>query len=79
MTLGLLLLILAFVAFVLATFNVPLGSLNLVALGLALWVLSMLLGAIAGLSTTTLLIVILVVVLVVVLVAVLRRNAPAAK
>lgn len=79
MSLSILLLVLAFIAFVLAAVNVQLGTLNLIAVGLALWVLSMLIGGIGGVSTTTLLIIVLAVVLVVVLVVVLRRNPPAAK
>jgi hypothetical protein len=79
MSLSLLLLVLAFIAFVLAAFNVQLGSLNLIGAGLALWVLSLLIGGITGLSTTMLLVILVVVVLVVVLVAVLRRNPSAAK
>lgn len=40
-TLALVLLIAAFVVFALAAFNVPIAKLNPVALGLALWVLSL--------------------------------------
>jgi hypothetical protein len=79
MSLSVLLLVLAFIAFVLAAFNVQLGSINLIGAGLALWVLSLLIGGVAGLSTTMLLVIVVVVVLVVVLATVLRRNPPAAK
>lgn len=79
MSLSLLLLVLAFIAFVLAAVNVQLGTLNLIGVGLALWVLSQLIGHVAGLSTTMLLIIVVVVVLLVVLLVMLRRNPPAAK
>ena len=77
MSLTTVLLVLALIAFVLATFNVSLGSLNLIAAGLALWVLALLLGDVAGISATTLLIIVVVVVLVVVVVYLIRRQ-PAA-
>lgn len=78
MTISTLLLVLAFIAFLLAAINVQLGSINLIGAGLALWVLSLLIGSgIAGLSNTMLLVIVVVVVLVVLLVVVLRRNPPA--
>ena len=43
MTLGPILIALAFVCFILAAFNVPARKVNLTALGLALWALSLLL------------------------------------
>ncbi len=42
MSIQLILLLLAFIAFVLATIGVPVPRVNLTALGLALWVLSLL-------------------------------------
>jgi hypothetical protein len=42
MSIQLILLLLAFIAFVLATINVPVPRVNLIGLGLALWVLSLL-------------------------------------
>jgi hypothetical protein len=68
-----LLLVLAFACFVLATFNVNVAGLNLVALGLALWVLTLILGALEGLSS---LVVVLLVVLLVVLVIVVVQRFP---
>jgi hypothetical protein len=44
MTIGFILLLLAFICFLLATIPVPV-RINLVALGLALWVLSLLIGS----------------------------------
>jgi hypothetical protein len=45
MTLGTILLLIAFVCFVLAAFNATVKKVNLLALGLALWALSLLLDA----------------------------------
>ena len=74
MSLTTVLLILALVCFLLATFNVTLGTLNLVAAGLAFWVLALLLGSFEGLGSSTLLIVIVVIVIVVVLVLLFQRG-----
>lgn len=46
--LGTILLVFAFVLFVLAAFNVKSDKWNLIAAGLAFWVLSILLGAMTG-------------------------------
>ena len=46
MTLSLLLLIVAFICFLLAAFNVATGRVSTVALGLAAWVLSTLVGGV---------------------------------
>ena len=46
MTLSLLLLVAAFILFVLAAIGVPSGRVNLIAAGLACWVLSVLLGGV---------------------------------
>lgn len=43
-TINLLLLVIAFVAFLVAAAGVPAGRINLVAVGLACWVLAILLG-----------------------------------
>jgi hypothetical protein len=48
----LLLLLLALIAFVLAALAIPMGKYNLVAIGLALWLLSQLLPALLGLHIT---------------------------
>lgn len=45
MSMSILLLILAFICFLLATIPVPTGRISTLALGLALWVLSILIGA----------------------------------
>ena len=71
MSLALILLALAFASFALAAFNVPIGSVNLVALGLALWVLTFLLPASTAL---VLLIVVLLLILVLVKLLLERRT-----
>lgn len=43
-TLSVLLLVIAFICFVLAAISVPIPRVNLIALGLALWVLAVLVG-----------------------------------
>lgn len=48
LTVELVLLIIAFICFLLATFGVALGRLNLIALGLALWVLAVILPGVRG-------------------------------
>lgn len=71
MTLSLFLLSLAFACFFLAAFNIPVPVVNLVAAGLALWVLSILVGAVP-LHVLILLIIVLVLVL---LISLLQRAA----
>jgi hypothetical protein len=74
MTIGLLLLLLALVCFVLATFGVTLGTINLVAAGLAFWVLSLLVGSLEGLGSSTLLIVLIVIVVAVLVIVLVQRG-----
>lgn len=48
LTLSLVLLIAAFITFLIAAFNFVIGKINLVALGLALWVLSLFVNQISA-------------------------------
>jgi hypothetical protein len=77
-TIATILLLAAFFCFVLATFNLSVFNLNLVALGLALWVLTLILGVFAGLGSEVviiLLVVLLIVLIIYVAVRIPRRPA----
>ncbi len=72
MNLDQILLIAALVCFILATLNVSILGLNLVALGLAFWVLTLIVGG--ALSSTVLLILIIVLIIVVIVVLTQRGT-----
>lgn len=74
MTIGLLLLLLALVCFVLATFNISLGSLNLIAAGLAFWLVATLAGSLEGLGSATLLVVLVIIIAVVLVIVLAQRG-----
>ena len=74
MTLTTILLLAAFVSFVLAALNVSLLNLNLIGLGLALWVLTLILGTLEGLGSTVL-IVLVIILIIVLLIVLLQRGA----
>jgi len=68
------LLLLAFICFLAATFNLSVFGLNLVALGLALWVATLILGVLTGIPTTVLIVILLIILIVLILVFIQRGG-----